>query len=427
MLRTEQILNAKFTPVSKGTYSAEEVDSFLKTVAASYEESLGENRELIKKISILADKIESYRNDEEAIKLALLDAHKMAESITKNATDKADALVADAENKSKILLDGANRQTSQMIDEAREQAKSIVDNAREACASLTEKAQKDADDKLADAAQKAAGIIAGAEEEGKNIIGNSKESYEFFTAELEKVKAQTTKFKAAMEDLCKGHLNLIDNIPAEYIAAVTAAVAPVVEEAVEEAPVAEEPVIDESVIETVEPEAAPEAETNDLDSEFAAVAAEIEAPAEEEAAEEEFVDEAVEEAPAEEPEIDLYSILDIPTDEPAEESVELPAADAVNEPVADSVVFDEDDLFSMIEDIKFEGSDSADSIASSIDDLIPSIPVEEEKPAEDKEEFFGGFEIDLDAIEDIDFGEGEAESNDDDDDISSLFDTMFDD
>ncbi len=422
MLRTEQILNAKFTPVSKGTYSAEEVDSFLKTVAASYEESLGENRELIKKISILADKIESYRNDEEAIKLALLDAHKMAESITKNATDKADALVADAENKSKILLDGANRQTAQMIDEAREQAKSIVDNAREACASLTEKAQKDADDKLADAAQKAAGIIAGAEEEGKNIIGNSKESYEFFTAELEKVKAQTTKFKAAMEDLCKGQLNLIDNIPAEYIAAVTAAAAaPVVEEAVEETPVVEEPVIEETVIENVEPEAAPEAETSDFEAEFAAVTAEIEAPAEEE-----FVEEAAEEASAEEPEIDLYSILDIPTDEPVEESVELPAAEAaVNEPVADSVVFDEDDLFSMIEDIKFEGSDSADSIASSIDDLIPSIPVEEEKPAEDKEEFFGGFEIDLDAIEDIDFGEGEADS--DDDDISSLFDTMFDD
>lgn len=422
MLRTEQILNAKFTPVSKGTYSAEEVDSFLKTVAASYEESLGENRELIKKISILADKIESYRNDEEAIKLALLDAHKMAESITKNATDKADALVADAENKSKILLDGANRQTAQMIDEAREHAKSIVDNAREACASLTEKAQKDADDKLADAAQKAAGIIAGAEEEGKNIIGNSKESYEFFTAELEKVKAQTTKFKAAMEDLCKGQLNLIDKIPAEYIAAVTAAAAaPVVEEAVEETPVVEEPVIEETVIENVEPEAAPEAEISDFDPEFAAVTAEIEAPAEEE-----FVEDAAEEAPVDEPEIDLYSILDIPTDEPVEESVELPAAEAaVNEPVADSVVFDEDDLFSMIEDIKFEGSDSADSIASSIDDLIPSIPVEEEKPAEDKEEFFGGFEIDLDAIEDIDFGEGEADS--DDDDISSLFDTMFDD
>ena len=34
MLKPEQIVNAKFTPVSKGTYSAEEVDAFLKTVAS---------------------------------------------------------------------------------------------------------------------------------------------------------------------------------------------------------------------------------------------------------------------------------------------------------------------------------------------------------------------------------------------------------
>lgn len=421
MLRTEQILNAKFTPVSKGTYNAEEVDAFLKTVAASYEESLGENRELIKKISILADKIESYRSDEEAIKLALLDAHKMAENISKTATDKADALIADAENKSKILLDGANRQTSQMIEEAREQAKSIVDNAREACASLTEKAQKDADDKLADAAQKAAGIIAGAEEEGKKIIGDSKESYEFFTAELEKVKAQTAKFKAAMEDLCKGQLNLIDNIPAEYVAAVAAtAAAPVVEETKAEEPaVTEEPVIEEVVEEVAEEIAAePVAEeTPEISDE-----------------EHEIEAEEIDDDDEELPEIDLYSILDIPSDDTAnseneiviEESVDTPVSEPAAEPVFESESFDEDDLFSMIEDIKFEGSESADSLASSIDDLIPSIPVEEEKPVKDEEEFFGGFEIDLDAIEDIDFG-GSEEKSDNDDDITSLFDAMFDD
>lgn len=410
MLRTEQILNATFTPVSKGTYNAEEVDAFLRTVAASYEESLGENRELIKKISILADKIESYRNDEEAIKLALLDAHKMAESISKSASDKAEALVADAENKSKILLDGANRQTGQMIEEAREQAKNIVDNAREACDALTAKAQKDADDKLADAAQKAAGIIEGAEEEGRKIIGNSKESYEFFTAELEKVKAQTAKFKAAMEDLCKGQLNLIDNIPAEYIAAVAAVAAPV-EEAVAEEPAAEEP-----VAEAVE-EIAEELPAEEIAEEVSAI--------------EEEIAEADEEEIEEEPEIDLYSILDIPADDAvtlvAEEDFALPEAETEteSEPVAEPVSFEDDDLFSMIEDIKFEGSESADSIASSIDDLIPSIPVEEEKEVKDEEEFFGGFEIDLDAIDDIDFGE--EDNSDNDDDIASLFDTMFDD
>ena len=427
MLRTEQILNAKFTPVSKGTYSAEEVDAFLRTVAASYEESLGENRELIKKISILADKIESYRNDEEAIKLALLDAHKMAENISKSANDKAEALVADAESKSKILLDGANRQTAQMIEEAREQAKSIVDNAREACDALTAKAQKDADDKLADAAQKAAGIIEGAEEEGRKIIGDSKESYEFFTAELEKVKAQTTKFKAAMEDLCKGQLNLIGNIPAEYIAAVTAAAAPV-EEVAEE--VAEEPaaIAEEPVAEFVEEaaeEVAEELPSEEIFEEISAAEEEIE-EVNEEAAEEPAAEEVTEE---EEPEIDVYSILDIPVDDAVASVVEddfvLPESETAGESAVESVSFEEDDLFSMIEDIKFEGSSSADSIASSIDDLIPSIPVEEEKVVKDEEEFFGGFEINLDDIDDIDFGE--EDNSDNDDDIASLFDTMFDD
>ena len=140
--------NIKTIPINDTNITEDGEYCTLNEVAASYEQMYKENTDLIKKISILADKIESYRNDEEAIKLALLDAHKMAENISKSASDKAEALVADAENKSKILLDGANRQTAQMIEEAREQAKNIVDNAREACDALTAKAQKDADDKL---------------------------------------------------------------------------------------------------------------------------------------------------------------------------------------------------------------------------------------------------------------------------------------
>ena len=42
MLKTEQILNAKFTPVSKGTYNAEEVDAFLKDVEHSNDKHTGE-------------------------------------------------------------------------------------------------------------------------------------------------------------------------------------------------------------------------------------------------------------------------------------------------------------------------------------------------------------------------------------------------
>ena len=195
MLRPEQIINAKFTPVSKGTYSADEVDAFLKTVADSYEESLDQNKELIKKISILADKIESYRNDEEAIKLALLDAHRMAETINKNANTKADDILTDAETRSKIILDGANRQANQSIEEAREKAKEIVDNARTAVASLTERAQIETETTIKAAQKMAQEIVEQAQAEGESIIGSSKESFEFYSAELAKVKSETHKYK----------------------------------------------------------------------------------------------------------------------------------------------------------------------------------------------------------------------------------------
>ena len=56
-------------------------------------------------------------------------------------------------------------------------------------------------------------------------------------------------------------------------------------------------------------------------------------------------------------------------------------------------------------------------------EIVASIAKVKEK--EEEEEFFGGFEIDLDAIDDIDFGE--EDNGDNDDDIASLFDTMFDD
>ncbi|MBQ4626182.1 MAG: DivIVA domain-containing protein, partial [Clostridia bacterium] len=263
MLKTEQILNAKFTPVSKGTYSAEEVDAFLKTVADSYEQSLNENRELIKKISILADKIESYRSDEEAIKLSLLDAHRMAETVNKNAKDKADNLVAEAEGKSKIILDGANRQSSQIIEEAREKAKEIVDNARTAVASLTDRAQKETDLAIASARTKSAEIISKAEEKGNEIIGTSKQSYEFYSSELAKLKSETEKFKALISDICNNQLSLINDIPEVVLAA--PAVAEEAEEAAVEAETAEEildiPEPEEAAQEEVAQEIAPEVPT----------------------------------------------------------------------------------------------------------------------------------------------------------------------
>lgn len=441
MLKTEQILNVKFTPVSKGTYSAEEVDAFLKVVAESYDALNGEKDDLIKKISILAEKIESYRSDEEAIKLSLLDAHRMAETIGKNATIKSDTLIGDAETRAQLIVDGANRQATKTIDEAREQAKTIVENARAAVASLTENAKKESDAAIADARANAAQIVADANAEGKRIIGTSKQSYEFYTAELQKLQASAAEFKAAVTALCNEQLSLAASVPEIEIEVVEfKAEDPVIEEtpaavvaeeipeiAVEEtfeAPVAEEAVeeIPEAVEEETEAEA--EVEANDdyvsvedmiaeLDGEIASLEAVEEEP----------------EAVAEEP------VVYVPEEPAAEAPAEEPAAED-----------EDDDLFGLIDDISFDDIVEPDSIPASLDDLVPAVetaPVVEEEPAadfvdveeddvlfededtviavdDDSDDAFDGFKIDLDTIEDEN-----KDGDGDDDDFFSLFDSMF--
>ena len=77
---------------------------------------------------------------------------------------------------------------------------------------------------------------------------------------------------------------------------------------------------------------------------------------------------------------------------------------------------EEDDLFSFIDEIELDGL--SDSISSDIDDLLPELSIDNEE-----EDDFEGFKVDLDAIEDIDYNA----KSDDDDDISSLFDSMFED
>lgn len=392
MLKPEQIVNAKFTPVSKGTYSAEEVDAFLKTVASEYEKSLAEKAELIKKISILADKIESYRSDEEAIKLALLDAHKMAESVSKTAKNKADETVAEAETKSKAIVDGANRQSAQLIDEARTQARDIVDNAKNAVASLTERAQNETNRTINAARSKAAEIIAAAENRGKAIIGNSRDEYTKYIAAIEEAKKDAAIFKQTLADLCRKELEQVEALPDDCII--------VAEDVGDDVPLCDESAAE--IAEELTVEAAEVEET--VEEKPAEPTIPAEAVFEPEAAkEEEATEESEPEQPAEE---------EIPQ---VEAAVYVPEQPKEAEAEEQEIEEDFDDLFSLID------STNSENIAADIDDVLPEATEDEvaAEAAEDEEEF-EGFKVDLDEIADA-----EEDDDDDDDDISSLFDSLF--
>ena len=82
-MNPKDIVSKKF---EKGFgYKAEEVDEFLKSVAVAYASAVKEKEESEAKIIKLIEKINEYRNDEDAIRDALLVAQKQGNKIIADA------------------------------------------------------------------------------------------------------------------------------------------------------------------------------------------------------------------------------------------------------------------------------------------------------------------------------------------------------
>lgn len=180
MLTVKEINEVSFGKAGFSGYKPEDVDRFIDEVVSSFEQLENErndalkraqelaaqngdlasrNTELQEKLGILAQKIESYRADEDGIKEALLSAQRMGKKSVEDAKDKAELILQDA----------------------KDEAASILDNAK------------------IDAARAAKEYMAQAEEK---------------KAELEEIKQQVSAFRASLMEMYKKHLECIDHIPA---------------------------------------------------------------------------------------------------------------------------------------------------------------------------------------------------------------------
>lgn len=353
MLKSEQIANAQFTLIGKGAYRAEEVDAFLNNVAASYQDSLKQNDELMRKIGILAERIEQYREEEDSIKSALINAERMAKTIRKEAEDEKAATVKSAQD-----------EASTIIENARQSAKDFVAKTKVTIAAYLEKANKEAAAIVNAANAQAEEKVAAAEAQSAEIIGNSEEKLAFFTKKSNALQEQIAAYKAAMNDACRSGLAALDTLPEDkdfeideeaLLAEIKAAAAAPAVDA--DADIAEEETSEEDFKEV--------ADVSDEDEIFENILAEVTANAAENA-------EAVEEPEA-------------PAEEPAEEEEEPAEADEEDE---------EEELFVDL----FSDTGAADDEADAT--FTPDAP-----DAEDEEDAaFEGFKINL---EDIDDGDGE--------------------
>lgn len=221
MLTPDKIREKSFQTTGRGSYRAEDVDNFLSEVTASYEQMFKENGDLIKKITLLAKKIEEYRADEESLKMALLNAQKLADKIVAEAKETAEKENAEI-----------NAETARLHEIAEKVAAEVKENA-----------EAEAEKIVADAKAEADKLLADANAQAKDILGNINRKVTHESLVYEMLKKEASEFKGKLINMYKEHINLINQLPEialEKLDEAEETVEEPVEEVVEETVVIEE-------------------------------------------------------------------------------------------------------------------------------------------------------------------------------------------
>lgn len=127
MLTAEEVRSVTFRKANLGGCRPEDVEAFKEEVAETLEQNKRDKIDLVKKLDILAKRIEEYRKDEENVRGALLNAQKVMDTAVKEANEKADAIIKKAQLKAQDIVVGANASVvKQKNDYLKLQADAVV-------------------------------------------------------------------------------------------------------------------------------------------------------------------------------------------------------------------------------------------------------------------------------------------------------------
>ena len=210
MISANDLRNVKLTKAADG-YSVAEVDATLKLAAETIDAYVNENKELYKKMELLASKIEEYRAEEDSIKSALITAQKMADQIKREADEKSKELLESSEATAKKTLDDATEGSEKLVREAREYAAAIVKEKKAEAAALTEDAEKKANDAINSSKIVAQNILDQAKEISDDLISKSKEEKEAYEGLTASLKENAQEFIANVSALYIRQLEELKN------------------------------------------------------------------------------------------------------------------------------------------------------------------------------------------------------------------------
>lgn len=114
MITAQDIREKTFEKSTFGGYAMGEVDDFLDELANDLAANQKEMAALRGKMKVLVDKIKEYQATEEAMRMALVSAQKIAKDIEDDSQSKADAVLADARKEAEDIVAAAQAEADRI-------------------------------------------------------------------------------------------------------------------------------------------------------------------------------------------------------------------------------------------------------------------------------------------------------------------------
>jgi cell division initiation protein len=115
-----EIRQHRFTTRFRG-FDAGEVEAFLETVVADFEDVVRENAQLRREAERLARDLDAYRAREKTIQDTLTTAQSVVEQLKRTAINESETLVVDAELRAEKIVAEARERRAELGNEIREQ------------------------------------------------------------------------------------------------------------------------------------------------------------------------------------------------------------------------------------------------------------------------------------------------------------------
>lgn len=215
MITPSQIREKKISTVESGGYDRDEVNELLLDIIESYEAIFDENKELYRKMEVLANRIEEYRADEDSIKTALITAQKMALQVTREAKEKADKSLADSAASAQQTVVDAKEKADKIIGEAREYVAGLTKEKAQAADEIVSEAQKKANEAIDSARVVAGNALSQARKLAGEIVNKAKAEKDYHSEIVSKLRDESKDFRATLVGLYEAQLDKLKDMVSE--------------------------------------------------------------------------------------------------------------------------------------------------------------------------------------------------------------------